>query len=86
MLDFLATSVVLAMAASWVITLGYKWELIEAWQKYTHFELVNKMLGCDFCLSWWTNVVLAIAMAAIVGDYTILAAPFVGTIITRNTI
>lgn len=46
-------------------------------------KLISEMFSCDFCLSFWTSLVLAIAMAIVLGDTGILIIPILSTPIIR---
>ena len=46
-------------------------------------EFFAKMFNCDFCLSFWAGVALAILLAFITGNPTLLLVPFCSTMITR---
>ena len=45
--------------------------------------LISKLFDCDFCLSFWTSVILAIILAIIFNEPSILFIPIISTPITR---
>lgn len=45
--------------------------------------LVSKLFSCDFCLSFWTSVVIVAAAIAVTGDISLAAVPIFSTPITR---
>jgi len=79
---FLFYTAVVALAAASGLTLLRKWQVIE-WVQVHGNEFFAKMFNCDFCLSFWAGVALAILLAFITGDPTLLLVPFCSTMITR---
>lgn len=47
------------------------------------YQLIVKMLDCDFCLSFWVSSALAIFMFIIAFDYSWLIVPFLSTPLIR---
>lgn len=86
MLDFIGVIAIVALGASWIIDVAYKMGVIEYWQAHTRFDLVNEMLNCKFCLSWWTCLVLSAVMAAVYGEWICLFAAVLATNITKRII
>lgn len=82
MLTFICIVLCVALAAAFVILFLDRAELRER-VVATAPKLISEMFGCDFCLSWWTCVVLAIIAALIDGEVVILLAPLFATPITR---
>lgn len=81
--EFLSAVILIALLASWMLTLAYKWNIIEWVQVNTHFDIINKMCQCNFCLSWWTCVGLSVSAAIAFGYGIIVVAPFFSTIICK---
>lgn len=79
---FLFYTVVVALVAAFGLTLLRKWQVIE-WVQVHGNEFLAKMFNCDFCLSFWVGVALAILLAFITGTPTLLLVPFCSTMITR---
>ena len=75
---FLFYTVVVALVAAFGLTLLRKWQV----QVHGN-EFFAKMFNCDFCLSFWAGVALAILLAFITGNPTLLLVPFCSTMITR---
>lgn len=46
-------------------------------------KLISKLFSCDFCLSFWTALILASVLACICGEAFILFIPIVTTPLTR---
>lgn len=46
-------------------------------------KLISKLFECDFCLSFWTSLILAIILAIFFREMTILFIPIISTPITR---
>ena len=79
---FLFFSFVVALVAAFGLTLLRKWQVIE-WVQVHGNEFFAKMFNCDFCLSFWAGVALAILLALITRNPTLLLVPFSSTMITR---
>ena len=83
MKTFLFFTVVVALVAAFGLTLLRKWGVVE-WVQVHGNDFFNKMFRCDFCLSWWAGVALAILLAIITGNPWLLLVPFCSTMITRK--
>ena len=46
-------------------------------------RLISKMFNCDFCLSFWTNVFMAIIVISYTGFLPLIIVPIFATPITR---
>ena len=46
-------------------------------------RLVSEMFSCDFCLSFWMSLILAIILALLTLSPELLVVPFISTPITR---
>lgn len=82
MVDYLILILLTALFSAFSINLLKKWGIIE-WLQIHGSELISKMAHCDFCLSWWTNLIISIIVAIIIGSWAILLIPFFSTMITR---
>lgn len=80
---FLVCVVLISLLAAFVLTLARKWGVIE-WVQVHGNDLFCRLASCDFCLSWWVCVALAVVIAIFVSEPVLLLAPFCATIITRN--
>jgi len=85
MTTFLFRVCVLASLSAFLLLLLVKWKVIE-WMQVHGNDFLSKMANCDFCLSWWVNVVLSVILFAVTLDVTVLAVPFVSTMLTRKLI
>lgn len=47
-------------------------------------KLISEMFSCDFCLSFWTSLVLAISLAIAFSNTDILIIPILSTPIVRS--
>lgn len=56
---------VVALVAAFILTLLYKWEIVEYIQ-VRGGRLLSEMAKCDFCLSWWTCVAV-VAVLVLLG-------------------
>lgn len=84
MTNLIGYIIIVSCVAAWVLSLAYKWRIIERVIVKTKIDLIHKMFSCDFCLSWWTAWVLTAALFLITGDYQTLIVPFASTCITRR--
>lgn len=46
-------------------------------------RLISKLFDCDFCLSFWFSLILAVIFAIIFSDPMLLFVPIISTPITR---
>ena len=46
-------------------------------------KLISQLFDCDFCLSFWTSVILAAILAIFFSELSILFIPIISTPITR---
>ena len=46
-------------------------------------KLISQLFDCDFCLSFWASVILAIILAIFFREMNILFIPIISTPITR---
>lgn len=44
---------------------------------------VSNAFSCDFCLSFWTNLLVCILLVLITGNYALFVVPFMSVPITR---
>lgn len=47
------------------------------------FQVVAKMLDCDFCLSFWVSLIIALCMFILTFNYSWLTTPFLSTPLIR---
>ena len=72
-----------ALTAAFLLSLFRKVGIIEYVQVHGN-DFFSKMFNCDFCLSWWINVILAIIVAIIFMCPIYLIVPFCATTLTRK--
>ena len=81
-MTMLLALIYIALAAAFVILLigklGVRDSIIARAPK-----LISKLFDCDFCLSFWTSVILAIILAIFFSEFNILFIPIISTPITR---
>jgi hypothetical protein len=75
----------MASLSAFTLLLLVKWKIIE-WMQVHGNDFLSKMANCDFCLSWWVNVILSIILFAVTLDVMVLAVPFCSTMLTRKLI
>ena len=46
-------------------------------------KLISQLFDCDFCLSFWTSVILAVILAIFFREMSIIFIPIISTPITR---
>lgn len=79
---YLAIVVLIALAATFIIQFaekcGYRDRAIDNTK-----GLLQEMLGCDFCLGFWTSLILSIFALVVLGNWWILFASVFATPIIR---
>lgn len=70
----------IALTACFCILLTKKIGLIDKIVETSKSKLIAELFSCDFCLSFWTSLIVSIVIAFIFNDitylsYAILAAP-----------
>lgn len=46
-------------------------------------KLISQMFDCDFCLSFWVSLILAVILAIFFGQLNLLLIPILSTPITK---
>lgn len=81
-ITLLSTLIHIALAAAFVILLigklGIRDNIIAKAPK-----LISQLFDCDFCLSFWTSLILAIILAIFFNEMSIIFIPIISTPITR---
>lgn len=81
-ITLLSALIYIALAAAFVILLigklGIRDNIIAKAPK-----LISQLFDCDFCLSFWTSLILAVILAIFFREMNILLIPIVSTPITR---
>ena len=79
---YLVIVVLIALAATFIIQFaekrGYRDRAID-----NTWGLLQEMLKCDFCLGFWTSLILSIFVLVVLGNWWILFAPVFTTPIIR---
>ena len=83
--DFIICVLIAASFSTFLLMLAVKWKVVE-WMQVHGNDFFSKLANCDFCLSWWVNVILSIILFAVTLDVTVLAVPFCATMLTRKMI
>lgn len=83
MFDVLIESGIVALTAAFIILLLKKWGAIE-WLQVHGSNLVSQMANCDFCLSWWASLSVAIALALCIDDWRAVFVSVLATPICRK--
>lgn len=77
---------VVALLAAFLISLLGKSGLREKMRNCfdnNKITIIADMLDCDFCISFWTCVVISSLCSFITNDYSFIIVPFCATPITR---
>lgn len=81
-ITMLSALIYIALAAAFAILLigklGVRDEIITIAPK-----LISQLFDCDFCLSFWTSLILAIILAIFFNEMSIILIPIISTPITR---
>lgn len=79
----LELTAVIALSASWLILLLKKTKVVE-WLQIHGSELISELANCDFCLSWWTCLIISSITAIACDDYCIMFYAIIATPICRK--
>ena len=82
MKEFINIVILVALMATFVLLLLRKIGVIEHVQVHGN-EFFSKLANCDFCISWWTCVILVLFVTIYTGDMSCLLVPFFSTPLTR---
>lgn len=90
-MDFMIATLTISLVSAFIISLLRKLGVIEQLQvhgikskKDIVNEMISRMANCDFCLSWWMNVIVSIIAIIFIQEAYVLAIPFLSTMITRH--
>lgn len=72
----------IASASAFIYSLLAKLGFIE-WVQVHGNRFFHEMFSCNFCLSWWINVVVCIIVAIALHDWRFLFMPFITTMLTK---
>lgn len=79
MLELIAMS---ALISAFVILLAKKVGAVE-WVQINGNRFFSELAHCDFCMSWWVNVYIALIAYVATADYQMFYIPFFATPLTR---
>lgn len=82
LIKFVLYTFITASAAAFLTGLLGKWGVIERLQTRGN-RFFSEMANCNFCLSWWSCVAVALAVAALTGEAVMLLLPFCATMPAR---
>lgn len=84
-MDIIIKSIILGLMVAWVIAFATKTGLREWAEVHAPCDLLNELIRCDFCLSWWLSLVFTFVLYLYDGfAWGILAVPFLSTMIARK--
>lgn len=83
MFVYLFETAAVALAAAFALLLLKKWGIIE-WLQVHGNDFLSKMANCDFCLSWWTCLVVATVSAIMAQDPLYILTTVMATPLTRK--
>ena len=72
-----------ACLAAFLLLLGKKWGIVERMQVHGN-RFFSAMAHCDFCLSWWLGVLIAVLLALLAAEWRMLLLPFFTTPLARR--
>ncbi len=76
--DIIITSLLSAFIILLITKLGLRDFIIESGP-----AIISKMFNCDFCLSFWTNMIIAMVLTSLTGQINLLVLPIFTAPITR---
>lgn len=85
MKELFLMTVIAATLSAYLLILAAKWKMVE-WMQVKGWKWLSDLANCDFCLSWWVNVIVCLVAALVTGDTMWIAVPFFATMLTRKLI
>lgn len=82
MTGLLCFSMIVALMAAFVVLLVKKWGIAEFWQVHGN-DFVSRLFSCDFCMSWWVCVIMAVVGSVVFNNMALLPAAVLATPIAR---
>ena len=73
---------IIALLAAFVVLLVKKWGWAE-WMQVHGDKYLSQLFGCDFCMSFWSAVIICMLVACFTNNGTWMLLPWVTTPITR---
>lgn len=81
-ITLLSALIYIALAAAFVILLIEKLGIRDSIVVNAP-KLISQLFDCDFCLSFWMSLILAVILAIFFDEFSILFIPIISTPITR---
>lgn len=85
MKELFLMTVIAATLSAYLLILAAKWKVVE-WMQVKGWKWLSDLANCDFCLSWWLNVIVCLVAAVVTCDTMWIAVPFFATMLTRKLI
>lgn len=83
MMDFILLTIIIALFSCFVILfiekIGYR-ELMQVRAP----KLIAELFSCDFCLSWWTNLIVTLVFCVMECEWYFICCAVAATPITRK--
>ena len=76
------TSLIASFGIMFITKIGLRGIIIERCK----IRIISKLFDCDFCLSFWSNVIVCIFLAVFANDWLIALLPILAAPITRKLI
>ena len=78
----LIMSIIVALAAAFVVLLVKKWGIAE-WMQIHGDSITSRLFSCDLCMSFWAGFIITLAVMCFQDNSTLVFVPFLSTPITR---
>lgn len=85
LLNFALVTWLVAMFATFMLLLLRKIGFVERMQVHGNW-FVSQMSRCDFCLSFWLNLVFSIILVLVTNELTYIFTPFFSTPLSRHVL
>lgn len=74
--------VLVALAAAFIVVLVKKWGIAE-WMQVHGDRYMYRLFSCDFCMSFWTCVLICCVWSAVTDDMSVFVCPALSTPLAR---
>lgn len=75
--------VIVGLMSAFFIELAYKWGIVEYAQVHGN-NFIYKLFSCDFCMSFWTSLIITLVICFISGDFSNIFIPLGSTVISKK--
>lgn len=82
LLSLMIAAVMVACVVAFVLLLANKLGIIEYLQVHGD-KIISQMAHCNFCMSFWTSVLMMIVIVAVTDECSLIAIPIISTPIAR---